>query len=123
MESLTIEPADDVSAIIEMFGKELADPARSFTLLAKFRTRDGTHVDVTRLFAEARVSTLQEAGCLAFELNYQPRDTTRFVVYEKWRALADLDAHLRTPYATRLRTAFNGLIEGVPEFSVLTTTR
>ena len=42
------------------------------------------------------------------------------VVYERWRSLADLETHLRTSHATILRDAFNDLIVGVPEFTILT---
>ena len=122
MAGQTVSPADDVSAIVEKFRSELVDPTRPFTLLARFGVHDGAHAQVETLFAEARTPTLREAGCLAFEISRQASDSRRFVVYEKWRTLADLDAHLRTPYVTRLRTAFNELIDELPEFTVLLPT-
>lgn len=47
---------------------------------------------------------------------------SRFVVYEQWRTLADLEAHFRTDYFSRLRTEFNALIVDGPEFRVLLPT-
>ena len=119
IEGQTITPADDVSAIIGMFRSELPDPTQPFTLLARFRVRDGVHAQVERLFGEARIPTLREPGCVAFEMSRHASDARRFVVYERWKSLADLDAHLRTPYTTKLREAFNALIDGLPEFHVL----
>ncbi len=119
MEGQTIAPADDVSAIVGMFRSELADPTQPFILLARFRVHDGAHAEVERLFGGARIPTLREPGCVAFEMSRRANDARRFVVYERWKSLADLDAHLRMPYTIKLREAFNALIDGLPEFDVL----
>ena len=71
-------------------------------------------------FARALRPTRQERGFLSFDLNRQPSDPDVVVVYERWRSLADLEAHLRAPYVVALREALNGLVVALPEFSVLT---
>ena len=119
MEHKVFAPADDVTAIIGMLHKELADPARPLTLLVHFRVHAGVSARVRALFAEARIPTLRDKGCMAFDLNEHPSDSRSFVVHEKWNSLADLDAHLRTSHASGLRAAYNDLIEGLPEFTVL----
>ena len=45
--------------------------------------------------------TLQEEGCLAYELNESAAAPGTFVTVERWRAQADLDAHLQTPHVAR----------------------
>lgn len=119
MDEKVFTPADDVTAIIGMFRKELVDPARPFALLVHFRVHAGVSARVRALFAEARVPTLRDTGCITFDLNEHASDPRRYVVHEKWNSLADLDTHLRTSHASALRTAYNGLIDGVPEFTVL----
>ncbi len=118
MNERTFTPSDDVSAIVGMFGRQLEHPEQPFTLLVRFLVRDGTQDDVVSQFAEARALTLNDPGCLAFELNWYA-DGKRFIVHEKWRSLADLDAHLRTAHADGLRRAYDAVIVGVPEFDVL----
>jgi len=119
MQQQVFTPADDVTAIIGMFRKELADPARPFALLVHFRVHAGVSARVCALFGEAKIPTLCDRGCITFELNQHANDPKRFVVHEKWNSLSDLDTHLRTSHASRLRAAYNDLIEGVPEFTVL----
>jgi quinol monooxygenase YgiN len=47
-------------------------------------------------------------------------DPTRYVVYERWQSLADLEAHLRTPHTTSLIAALTETLVGTPDFRVLT---
>ena len=119
MEAQTFTQNDEMSTIVTLFGRQLANPDRPFTLLGRFRIQNGKHDLVESLFAEARVPTVLEKGCLAFEISRHADDAGQFVVYEKWLTLADLDAHLHKPYTSKLRSAFDALIVGTPEFNVL----
>jgi len=113
-------PQDEVSSVVTMFGAQLKDPTRPFTLLVRFQIGEGMHEDAEAAFAKARELTLRENGVIAFELNREARNASRFVVYERWKSLAALEEHMRTPYITKLRRAFNEMIVGTPEFHVLT---
>jgi quinol monooxygenase YgiN len=114
-----IDAADEVSAIIAKFGAELADPAAPFTLLCQFTVKPGAQEAVKVAFAEARAATLNEEGVIVFDLNQGASDPTRFTVYERWRNLAALEAHLRTSYITVLRHQIKAVIAGMPEFQLL----
>ena len=113
------EVQDDVSAIVASFAAELDDPAKPLSLLVRFQVSDGTQERVEEAFAAAGRETHKESGAIAYHLNREARDATRFVVYERWRSLGDLEAHLRTPYIATLRAELDRLIVGVPEFHVL----
>lgn len=110
---------DDVSAIIASFGAALQDVSEPLAILAQFQVRDGTQDLVEAAFAEASVSTAEEPGVIAYQVHRERQAPTRFVVYERWRSLADLDAHLRTPYIRALRRVIDGAVVGTPEFRVL----
>lgn len=110
---------DDVSAIIASFGAALQDVSKPLAILAQFQVRDGTQDLVEAAFAEASVSTAEEPGVIAYQVHRERQAPTRFVVYERWRSLADLDAHLRTPYIRALRRVIDGAVVGTPEFRVL----
>jgi quinol monooxygenase YgiN len=113
---------DDVSTIIEAFRAKLRHPERPLSLLVRFEVGQADEGRVEAAFGAARSLTLSEPGCVAFTLNRDALVSRRFVVYEQWRSLADLEAHLRTGYVSRLRSEFNELIVGAPEFHVLLPT-
>lgn len=110
---------DDVSAIIASFGAALQDVNQPLAILAQFQVRDGTQDLVEAAFAEASASTAEEPGVIAYQMHRERQAPTRIVVYERWRSLADLDAHLRTPYIRALRRVIDGAVVGTPEFRVL----
>ncbi len=114
----TANPQDEVSAVTRTFGAGLRDPTRPFTLLVRFQVRPAMTERIVAAFAKAAVPTQPEEGMIAFELNRECADSTRFVVHERWRSLADLDAHLRTPYIEQ-RAEVDRALVGKPEFVLL----
>jgi quinol monooxygenase YgiN len=114
-----IDANDDVAAIIEAFRTQLHDPVNSLSLLVRFEVAERDGEAVVAAFEQAKSRTLKERGCFVFELNRDPRGPGRFVVYERWRSLTALEEHLRMDYVAELRSVFNRLILGEPEFQVL----
>jgi quinol monooxygenase YgiN len=51
---------------------------------------------------------------LAYQLHREPNNPDAFVVYEHWRSLDDLEAHLRTAYIAALRAEIDAVMEGEP---------
>lgn len=113
------ETHDDVSVIIAAFRAALENVAKPLAILAQFHVRDGTQELVEAAFANASISTANESGVIAYELHRERQAPTLFIVYEQWRSLADLDAHLRTPYIRELRRVIDSARLGEPEFRVL----
>jgi quinol monooxygenase YgiN len=113
------ELQDEVSAMIGRFAADLSDPAKPLSLIVRFQVSEGAQELVEAAFATASEKTRHESGVLSFDLNMEARDATRFVVYERWKSLADLEAHLRTDYIAKLRMELDKLIVGTPEFHVL----
>lgn len=119
MDKQTFTPADTVSAIIGKFRDDLGAHAGTFGLLVRFQVLQGVAAQVVRHFSDARAPSLNDPGCITFEMGWHATDSRRFAIYEKWASLASLETHLRTPHATALRGAFNKLIDGLPEFTIL----
>lgn len=119
MTSTISATSDPISALIATFANSLRDPAQPLALIVEFQVKDGAQEEVERAFAEASVSTAEEDGVAVFQLHRAHSAPARFVVYEQWRSLVDLDAHLRTPYITALRAAIDRVIVGDPSFRVL----
>ena len=98
---------------------DMKDPGKPFTLLFLFQVKEGTQEKFEAAFAKASRPTHKEKGVLTYELNRDAKDETRYVLYERWKSLADLEAHLRTPYVTALLGELNEMRAGAPELHVL----
>jgi quinol monooxygenase YgiN len=120
MQKQSFTPEDDVTQIVAMFGARLKNPDQPFTLIVRMRMKDGVENRVDVAFARARSITLKEPGAISFDLNRDATNPNEIVVYERWRCLREAEAHLRAPHVTTLRKAFNNMLDGLPEFSVLT---
>jgi quinol monooxygenase YgiN/uncharacterized protein YndB with AHSA1/START domain len=116
-----LSPAqDEISGIVQSFRAELRDPTQPLALMVRFEVRPAEGDRIEAEFARALPHTLGEAGCLLFEVSREATRSNRFVVYERWRSLADLEAHLRTASVLSLRAQIAAALVGPPEFNVLT---
>jgi len=112
-------PTDRVAAYIEQFRACLKDPSKPFAMLARIPIKDGTQDEFEAAFAAAIAATRSETGVLVYNLNREAADGTRYVVYERWKSLSDLEAHLRKPYIAKLMAVTDEVLAGAPEFQVL----
>jgi quinol monooxygenase YgiN len=95
------------------------DPAKPFTLLFRLQVKEGTRETFEAAFAKASKATHIETGVLTYELNRDAEDATSYISYERWKSLADLEAHVRTPYITRLFGELDEMLVRAPELQVL----
>ena len=58
--------------------------------------------------------TLQEEGCLAYDLHESGAAPGTFLTVERWRAQADLDAHLQTPHVAQAFAAAGDALAAAP---------
>ena len=69
-------------------------------VVAHYRTKPGAGDEVAALLATYTPLVRSEPGCLCFAPHRSRDDPHAFVLYEKYRSLADLEAHrLSTHYA------------------------
>src|SRR5262245_39834258 len=90
------------------------DPAKPFTMLVHLKTREGAGKKFEAAFAKAIKPTRKEKGCLAYDLNHDPKTPTRYLLYERWENLASLEAHLKSAHITALLKELGDLLEGPP---------
>jgi quinol monooxygenase YgiN len=110
---------DDVSAIVGAFENQLCSRTIPFALIARFRVTEDSQARVEQAFEKAVPPTLREPGVLAYQPHRDPADAAGFVIYERWKSLDDLEAHLRTSYIADLRQEIDAVITGAPEFNLL----
>jgi quinol monooxygenase YgiN len=120
MPALTGSAADkEPNPLVAKVKAELKDPTKPFTLTVQLQVKEGMQAKLEAGFSKAAKETRKEKGCLAYELNRDAKDSTRYLVYERWKSLADLEAHLKTPYITSLLDELKDLLTGPPEGKVL----
>jgi quinol monooxygenase YgiN len=115
----TTTDLDDVSAIVSAFETQLGGRTIPFAMIARFRVTEDSQARVEQAFEKAVPPTLREPGVLAYQPHRDPTDTAGFVVYERWKSLDDLEAHLRTSYIAELGQEIDAVITGAPEFNLL----
>lgn len=115
----TTTDLDDVSAIVAAFETQLGSRTIPFAMIARFQVTEDALARVEQAFEKAVPPTRLEPGVLAYQPHRDPAATAGFVVYECWKSLDDLDAHLRTPYIVELRREIEAAMTGAPEFNLL----
>ena len=116
---MTTTDLDDVSAIVGAFEAQLGSRTMPFALIARFRVTEESQARIAQALEKAVPPTRREPGVLAYQPHRDPAVTAGFVVYECWKSLDDLDAHLRTPYIVELRQEIEAAMTGAPEFNLL----
>ena len=85
-------------------------------VIAAIRVRPGAEARARDLLEQAVAPTLEEPGCLAYELHQSTTDPTEFMFYERWSSDAALAAHAAStePHRALLRQQIGELADGRP---------
>lgn len=86
------------------------------TVIASIKVKSGAEVRALSLLAGIVPATLQEPGCLAYDLHQSLTDPTEFMFYERWSSDEALAAHAAStlPHRLALRDSFAELLDGRP---------
>jgi quinol monooxygenase YgiN len=103
--------ADD-HPVVAMVKSKVKDPTKPFALLVTIKAKAGKEKDLEATFAPCIAATKKEPGCLAYELNRDPDEPTIYVMYEKFKSVAALDAHLKLEHTMKLLSALGPLTDG-----------
>jgi quinol monooxygenase YgiN len=97
---------------VALVKSKVKDPTKPFALLVTIKAKPGKGKDLEAVFAPCIAATKKEPGCLAYELNRDPDDATAYVMYEKFRNVAALEAHLKLEHTEKLFQAIGPFIDG-----------
>src|SRR5262245_48437355 len=81
--------------VVALVKSKVKDPAKPFALLVTIKAKAGKEKELEAAFAPCIAATKKEAGCLAYELNRDSDDPTSYLMYEKFKNVAALEAHLK----------------------------
>jgi quinol monooxygenase YgiN len=111
--------ADD-HPVVALVKSKVKDPAKPFALFVTIKAKAGKEKELAEAFAPCLIATKKEAGCLAYELNRDPDDPVIYVMVEKFKNVAALEAHLKQEHTTKLLKALEPLTDGEIKAKVYT---
>src|SRR5438270_13438615 len=87
--------AADENPIVALVKSKVKDPAKPFAMTVTFKVKAGKEKDFEKAFAPCLTATRKEPGCVAYELNRDPDDPSTYIMYEKFKSVAALEAHIK----------------------------
>jgi quinol monooxygenase YgiN len=83
------------------------------------KAKEGHEAKLEAAFAPAVKATRKEKGCVHYELNRDTQTAGRYLLYERWKCLADLEAHLKSAHIKTLLADLKDVTAGAPEARVM----
>jgi quinol monooxygenase YgiN len=105
-------PGAEDHPAVALVKSKVNDPNKPFALLVTIKAKPGQGKELEAAFAPCIAATKKEPGCLAYELNRDPDDPTAYLMFEKFKDLAALQAHLKAEHTTELFKAIGPLTDG-----------
>jgi quinol monooxygenase YgiN len=90
--------------------------ANMVSVIAALKVKPGFDERARQLLQSIVPPTLEEPGCLAYELHQSIADRTEFMFYERWESDEALAAHAAStaPHRVELRQQLGELVDGPP---------
>jgi quinol monooxygenase YgiN len=105
--------------LVTRIKSELKDPSKPFTWIVSLQAKDGMQAKLEAAFAKVAKEAHREKGCLAYDVNRDVKEPRRYLIYERWKSLADMEAHLTSPYITTLQAELKQFLSAPPERKLL----
>lgn len=112
--------AEEEPALYKLIKSKVKDEKKPFALLVTFKVKQGNEKKFEEAFAPAQIATRKEPGCVAYYLNHDPDDKGTYIMYEHFKGIPGLDAHMKEKHTQTLLATVVPLCEGEPKIKVLT---
>lgn len=83
----------------------------TISIIANFKAKSDQKETLEALLKSVIEPTLNEEGCLKYELYISENDSSRYFFLEEWRSREDLDIHIASDYIQSLFGNIQSLIE------------
>ena len=102
---------DDEHPAVTLVKSKVKDPTKPFALVVTIKVKAGKEADLEKTFAPCLAATRKEPGCIAYELNRDTEDPSTYIMFEKFRSIAALEAHLKEKHTIELLKAVPALAD------------
>jgi quinol monooxygenase YgiN len=117
--TLAVPAAADDHPIVASVRQQLKETDKPFTMLVALKVKEGKNQPFEAAFKEAIAGTRKEPGNLVYQLNRHAQSGQIYIVYERWKNLDALKAHVETPHIEKLLAALADLLDDAPDIDVL----
>lgn len=111
-------PAADDPPVVALVKSKVKDPDKPFALLVTFKVKDGKDKEFLAAFKPCLAATRKEAGVVAYELNHDPDHPELYVMYEQFKGVKALAAHMEEKHTQTLLKTVGPLCDGEPKLKV-----
>ena len=85
------------------------------TAMGVVRAKPGREEELGRRMTALLSPTRAEPGCLLYDLYQSTEDPSVWVLIERWRDAADLDAHVQSPHMQAFLAGAGDVLGGPPD--------
>lgn len=90
--------------MLETIRQQLTDPAQPFSLFVRMTLKSGFAAEFLQAAQAVGAATQAEPGCVAYEFHRLAGKADTYLLCEKWRDFAALEAHFQTPHLATFLT-------------------
>ena len=111
--------AADENPLFTLIKSKVKDEKKPFALLVTFKVKAGNEKKFEEAFAPCLTATRKEPGCVAYYLNRDPDAPTTYIMYEHFKGIPALDAHMKEKHTQTLLATVVQVVVGrsVPSVS------
>jgi quinol monooxygenase YgiN len=95
--------------------KDLKGP---FTLVVSLSIKKGEEKTFLDAYDTCAAATRKEKGCIAYDLQQDLDDPTKFILYERWKSVAALEEHLGFDHTKKLLGTFGKVVAAPPTLAL-----
>ena len=117
--STAARAADEENPVVKLIKSKVKDEKKPFALLVTFKVKAGNEKKFEEAFAPALTATRKEPGCVAYHLNRDPDEPANYIMYEQFKSIAALEAHLKEKHTQTLLATVVPMCDGDPKIKVL----
>lgn len=110
--------AEEENPIVTLVKTKVKDPGQPFGMTVTFKVRAGAEQSFEEAFTPCVAATRKEPGNLAYFLNRDVEDPSSFLVFERFKSIAALEAHAKTAHVAELLKQIGPLLAGPPSVKV-----
>ena len=110
--------AEEENPIVTLVKSKRTDKSKAFGMTVQFKVKEGKEKAFEEAFAPAVAGTRKEPGCLAYFLNQDGDDPSTFLVFERFKNVAALESHAKTPHVAEVLKKITPLLDGDPAVKV-----
>jgi quinol monooxygenase YgiN len=106
--------AEEENPIVTLVKSKVTDKSKPFGMTVQFKVKQGEAKAFEEAFAPCLAATRKEPGCIVYFLNKDLDDANTFVVYERFKSVAALEAHAKSAHVADVLKKITPLLDGDP---------